>query len=94
MTYREIAAVQKGYIERIRDGHKLALFQAWQTANLTRAKRMPNLATMLRKLDPRKLMQAGQLRSAILGAARAMGAKVRVVSKETFRELTGGDRRP
>ncbi len=42
---------------------------------------MPELAPMLRKLEPSQVMSPKAMRSAIIGTAMALGAKVRHVKK-------------
>lgn len=81
LTYRELTACLRGSAEIARDAHKLHLFGAYQGVMLTRQKRPPPLADLLRKLDPRKIMSPKALRAAIIGAARAMGAKVTIRGK-------------
>lgn len=75
-TWRELYAVLQGSTLRARRDHKLALFNAWHGANLRRGKRLPELRTLLRKLDPVRVMSAGSIRAAVMGIAQALGANV------------------
>ncbi len=81
MTYRELYAAFKGHRDRSIRAHQLALYEAWHTAAFYRSKKMPELLPMLRKLEPSRVMSPKALRSVIVGAAMAMGAKVRIVKK-------------
>jgi hypothetical protein len=81
LTYRELFALFKGRNLEAARAHKLALFNAWHAAAFTRQKRLPNLGDMLRKLDAPRVMSPKQVRQAIFAAAKALGAKVRVVEK-------------
>lgn len=75
-TWREINAVMAGAAIRARRDHKLALLNAFQTANWTRAKRLPDLQQLLRRLDPVRAMNPDAIRRSVLGIAKALGAKV------------------
>lgn len=75
-TYREIYAVLAGAGIRARRDHKLTLWGAWQSANLHKAKRLPDLKQLLRKLDPRRVMSVANIRAEVMSIAAAMGAKV------------------
>lgn len=75
-TWREIHAVLDGAAIKARRDHKLAAFTAWQTANLTKAKRMPDLKQLLRKFDPVRAMNPDAIRRSVLGIAKALGAVV------------------
>lgn len=54
------------------------LWTAWHIANLTNAKKLPDLGQMLRKLEPveSRVMSPRQQRNSILALAQAFGAKV------------------
>lgn len=75
-TYREVHAVLAGAALRARREHKLNLWGHWQGANLSKARRLPDLKQLLRKLDPRRVMSAANIRAEIMSIAAAMGAKV------------------
>ena len=45
-------------------------------SSFRRAKRLPDLKQLLRKLDPARVMSGQAIRAAILGIAESMGAKV------------------
>lgn len=75
-TWRELYAVLQGSTIRARRDHKLALFNAWHGVNLGKAKRLPELRTLLRKLDPVRVMSATSIRAAVMGIAQALGATV------------------
>lgn len=47
MTMREIGAYSRGAAKRAKGEQVWALTIAWQTANLTRAKRLPSLKSIL-----------------------------------------------
>lgn len=67
-------------LARTRD-MQLAIFHAWQNQNLSRHKKLPNLPSLLRKLEPAREMSPKAIRSAIKNMAKAMGAEIRVVKK-------------
>ncbi len=91
MTYREIHACFQGSVIRDRADHKGWLFLAWQTVNLSRAgKKLPDLKSLLRKLDPVRKMGTVELRSALLAAAQKMGAKVTIRKREKPNVSGGG----
>lgn len=75
-THRMIYAVLKG--ERLRHirHQKLSLWTAWNNANFTRAKKLPDLAALLRRLDPSETMSPRAIRRAVLDMASAIGAKI------------------
>jgi hypothetical protein len=81
LTYRELFALFRGRNLAASRAHKLAIFTAWHEAAFVRQKRLPNLADMLRKMAPSRVMSTREMRQAIFQAARAMGAKVRIVEK-------------
>lgn len=81
-TPRETQAAVRGAKKRHLSDHRLAAYGAWQAEWLARQKRLPSLADIQRKLDPRKNQTPTEMRAAIIGAARAMGAKVTVRKKE------------
>lgn len=84
LTYRELAAHMEGAAIKARVVGKNSLWAAWQTANFTRAKKLPVLGPLLRKLDPRPaVMDNKSLRAALVGAAMAMGSKVVYRKKAT-----------
>ena len=75
-TFRELHALLGGAALRARRDHKLTLWGHWQGQNMRRAKRLPDLMRMLRRLDPARVMSAQAIRDTILGLAQQMGAKV------------------
>lgn len=76
LTPRELFAAFNGAkLKRIRE-NQLHLWTAWQTANLTNAKRLPDLLSLLRKLEPARPMTNREMRASIIGIAAAMGAKI------------------
>lgn len=75
-TWREIHAVLEGSAIRARRDHKLATYTAWQTANWSKAKRLPDLKQLLRKFDPVRAMNPDAIRRSVLGIAKALGATV------------------
>lgn len=52
------------------------LWQAWQTANFTRGRKLPDLLPLLRNLEPPRVQSNADLRNTIVGLATAMGAEV------------------
>lgn len=80
-TYRELYAAFAGRNIVQRRQHQLGLFEAWHTAAFYRSKKMPVLADLLRKMEPGRVMSSRAIRAAIIGAAQAMGAVVRIVKK-------------
>lgn len=75
-TWREIHAVLEGASIRARRDHKLSLLNAFQTANWTKAKRLPDIKQMLRRLDPVRAMNPDAIRRSVLNMAKALGAVV------------------
>lgn len=76
-THRMLYAVLKGAILSEARERKASLWGAWMTANFQRAKKLPDLAPLLRKLDPVPVsMTAREIRAAVVGMAKAMGAKI------------------
>jgi hypothetical protein len=80
-TPRELYAVFVGRNLIQTRMHSLAIYQAWHGEAFARQKRLENLADLLRKLNQPRVMSTRQVRATIIGAARAMGAKVRFVKK-------------
>ncbi len=75
--HRMLYAAFRG--EALRDvrWRKKSVWASWNTANFTRAKKLPDLAGLLRKMDPSPVMMtAKQLRGVIFGIAQTMGAKI------------------
>lgn len=83
-TYRELAAAFEGAAIKRRRDHQLHLWAHFQGQGFARAKRLPRLSDLLRKLEPSRVMSPEGLRSAIINMARAMGATV------THRKKDGG----
>lgn len=81
-TPRETQAAVRGAKKRSLADHKMLAYGAWQAEYLARQKRLPALADVQRKLDPPKTLTPKEMRAAIMGMARAMGAKVTVRKKE------------
>lgn len=75
-TYRMIAALLEGAKKREIREHQLHLWAQYQGQALSRTKRLPNIATLLRKLEPNKPMSGREIRHWLMEAARQMGAKV------------------
>lgn len=75
-TPRELYALFAGYRRSQVRERQRCLWQAWQTANFSRAKRLPELTPLLRNLEPPRVQSAGDLRKTIIGIATAMGAEV------------------
>lgn len=46
------------------------------TATWTRVKKIPNLATVLRRIDPPRPMKLTAIRATVMNIAKAMGAEV------------------
>jgi hypothetical protein len=76
-TPRELFATFTGYGTRMIRERQRLLWAAWSTANFSRAKKLPALEPLLRKLENSQVtMSDKQLRETIIGVAMAMGAKV------------------
>lgn len=75
-TWRELHNALVGSGIRTRRSMKRAAYTAWQTANWTKAKRLPDLAQIYRKLDPPRVMSPRAIRSSIIALAQSMGATV------------------
>lgn len=75
---RELFRCFEGAALRRRRDRQLALWHAWHAANYVNAKKLPDLAQALRKLEPaeNRVMSPKAVRSTILGMAQAMGAAV------------------
>ena len=76
LTPREVYAVLAGSGLNARRAHKLTLWGQWQGANLQKAKRLPDLKSLLRKLDPLRVMSSASIRAEVMEMAKAMGAAV------------------
>lgn len=76
LTPREVYAVLAGSGLKARRAHKLTLWGHWQGANLQKAKRLPDLKSLLRKLDPVRVMSSASIRAEVMEMAKAMGAAV------------------
>ena len=75
-TYREIyAAIAGDALRRRRDRHAI-MWGAWHGAAFERSKRMPNLGSLLAKMEPKREMSNREQRASIMAFARAMGATV------------------
>lgn len=76
-THRMLYAAIRGAFIRDARVRKESLWAAWQTANFTRSKRLPDLLPLLRKLDPVPVrMTAREIRDSVFDMAKAMGAKI------------------
>lgn len=81
-TPRETFAIFQGAAkQRVRD-RQMALWSAWHSAAFERQKRLPDLAGMLQKLEPPKVMSNHELRTQVMGLAQAFGAKVTYRKRE------------
>ena len=76
LTYREIYAAIAGDSVRRRRERQTVMWGAWHGAAFERAKRMPNLKTLLQKMEPSRVMSNRELRASIVGVAHALGAEV------------------
>ena len=79
LTYRELFNALQGEAIRRRRDRQSSLWAVWHGAAWTRSKTFTNaekLNSMLRKMDPPRVMTPREQRSAILGIANAMGAEV------------------
>ena len=76
-THRMLFAAMKGAVIHESRQRKGQLWAAWSTANFTRAKKLPDLEPLLRKLDLNRVnMTAKEIRSAVFDMAKRMGATV------------------
>lgn len=75
---RELFRCFEGAATRRRRGRQDDLWLAWHVANLTNAKKLPDLGQLMRKLDPieSRVMSPKQQHATILGLAAAFGAKI------------------
>lgn len=76
LTRRETYAALAGDAIRRRRDRQTAMWAAWHGAAFERSKRLPNIAALLAKMEPKREMSHRELRASILGIANAMGAKV------------------
>jgi hypothetical protein len=74
-TYREIFNAISGDAVRRRRDRQAIMWGAWHGAAFERSKRMPNLGTLLAKMEPKREMSSRELRASILGIAKAMNAE-------------------
>lgn len=81
LTFREVFNVLDAAARRRREERMLAVFTSWHAAAFSRQKRLPDLAAILRKMEPPRVMSAREQRASIMGIAKAMGARVRYVKK-------------
>lgn len=75
-TFRELHAVMRGAALNAKRAHQLALFESYHVESFARTKRLPTLKSLLRKLEPARVMSRDAIRSVVLGMAEAMGAQV------------------
>ena len=75
-TYRELYNAIAGEHVRRRRDRQAIMWGAWHGAAFERAKRMPNLGTLLRKMEPVREMSNRELRASILGIAHVLNAEV------------------
>jgi hypothetical protein len=61
---------------------QIAMFGAWQGQALSRQKRLPDLAGLLRKLEPMRVMSAQAIRATLKSMAAAFGANYEVRKRE------------
>jgi len=83
-TYRELYNALAGEHVRRRRNRQEIMFGAWHGAAFERAKRIPDLNTLLRKMEPVREMSNQQMRAFVLGMAKAMDAKVTHVKRGTL----------
>lgn len=76
LTYREIYNALAGDAVRRRRDRQAIMFGAWHGAALERSKRIPNLQQLLAKMEPRREMSSREMRSSLMGIAKAMNAEV------------------
>lgn len=78
MTLREIFRCFEGAAIKVRRDRQGDLWMAWHIANLNNAKKLPDLAQLMRKLEPMesRVMSPRAQRNSILALAAAFGAKV------------------
>jgi hypothetical protein len=77
-TYREVYAAIAGDALRRRRDRQAIMWGAWHGAAFERSKRMPNLGTLLAKLEPKREMSNREQRASIIAFAKAMGATVEI----------------
>jgi hypothetical protein len=75
---RQLFRCLEGAAIKMRRERHLAMWHAWNAANLGNAEKLPDLAQLLRKLEPpeNRVMSPRDQRQAILGLATAFGAEV------------------
>jgi len=79
LTYRELFNALQGESLRRRRDRQTLLWAHWHGSAWVRTKTFPNadkLNSMIRKMDPPRVMTPREQRTTILGIARALGAEV------------------
>jgi hypothetical protein len=80
---RQLFRCLEGAAIKMRRERHLAMWHAWNAANLGNAEKLPDLGQLLRKLEPieNRVMSPKAQRRAILGLAEALGAEVVYLKK-------------
>lgn len=76
LTYREVYAAISGAATLRRRHRQDALWAAWHGESFARNKRLPNIANILRKMEPSKEMTVTEIRASVHSMALAMGAEI------------------
>lgn len=78
MTPREFARQQAAAVNRARDEHDRGVVMAWQTANLTRAEKLPDLRTLLARTQSGRQTH-DEMRAQLESLSRLTGFPLRKV---------------
>lgn len=75
-TPYEFFTIIDGYIERMHHDYELAITQSYVTANLVRAKKMPELNKLLARKEPKKVMSDDQMKQIAMTLNKLYGGEV------------------
>lgn len=73
LTPYEYDVIVKAYIKREESNFEQRVFQAWQTANLTRAEKLPNFNELMNKANKPEPQSAEQMLATVKMLHAALG---------------------
>lgn len=75
-TIYEFSVIQDGYVERKQQDYELSITQAYLTAKLIWAKKLPDLKKLLGKKEPKKSMTDDQMMQMAMALNKLYGGEV------------------
>lgn len=75
-TIYEFSVIQEGYVERKQQDYELSITQAYLTAKLIWAKKLPDLKKLLGKKEPKKSMTDDQMMQMAMALNKLYGGEV------------------